>query len=360
MQEYLWDGIKRDRLVWMGDIYPEMLAIVALFGKNEILEKSLDFACNQSPLPRWINNIPMYSMWWIITCYDYFNHTGDLEFLKTNKNYLEELLDCIDKSIDENGEMNYDPYFLDWPTRYTDDAVTGTRILNTVALQDAIKILNYINADISVAEKCLNKLQQKKIPFSQAKQIIGLKHWLGLQLDPTEKELLIKDGASGISTFMSYFILNAISETAGIETANSIMKEYYGGMLNMGATSFWEDFDISWLKDNPSPIDRLPKDGQKSIHADFGQHCYTGLRHSLCHGWSSGVIYYIFKRILGVKILAPGCRKIELNPNLSSMSFAKGNFPTPYGIITIKCKQENGKLKVVCNAPKEVEIICSM
>ena len=39
MQEYLWDGIKRDRLVWLGDFHPEMAAISAVFGNNEVIPK---------------------------------------------------------------------------------------------------------------------------------------------------------------------------------------------------------------------------------------------------------------------------------------------------------------------------------
>ena len=64
-------------------------------------------------------------------------------------------------------------------------------------------------------------------------------------------------------------------------------------MLSIGATTFFEDFDVEWLE-NSSRIDRLPKKNQKDIHGDFGKHCYVGFRHSFCHGWSSGVIRFIF------------------------------------------------------------------
>ena len=37
MQEYLWDGIKRDRLVWIGDMHTEVNTILATFGYNEIV-----------------------------------------------------------------------------------------------------------------------------------------------------------------------------------------------------------------------------------------------------------------------------------------------------------------------------------
>ena len=44
MQEYLWDGIKRDRLVWVGDMHPEVSTINAVFGFNDVVPNSLDSA----------------------------------------------------------------------------------------------------------------------------------------------------------------------------------------------------------------------------------------------------------------------------------------------------------------------------
>lgn len=34
MQEYLWDGIKRDRLIWLGDMHPEVSTIARVFGRR--------------------------------------------------------------------------------------------------------------------------------------------------------------------------------------------------------------------------------------------------------------------------------------------------------------------------------------
>ena len=74
--------------------------------------------------------------------------------------------------------------------------------------------------------------------------------------------------------------------------AVKIMKEYYGAMLELGATTFFEDFDIKW-KNNTARIDEYAKPGQNDLHRDFGKYCYEGYRHSLCHGWSAGVIKFI-------------------------------------------------------------------
>ena len=51
MQEYLWDGIKRDRLVWLGDFHPELVTITKVFGYNEVVPKSLDLALRAISAP---------------------------------------------------------------------------------------------------------------------------------------------------------------------------------------------------------------------------------------------------------------------------------------------------------------------
>ena len=124
------------------------------------------------------------------------------------------------------------------------------------------------------------------------KQVIGLKYMALGEITDDEYALLIKGGANGLSTFMSYYILTAIASRDALK-AVEIMKEYYGAMLSIGATTFFEDFDMEWLKCG-SRIDKLPKKGKKDIHGDYGKHCYVGFRHSLCHGWSSGVIKFIY------------------------------------------------------------------
>jgi len=72
MQDYLWDGIKRDRMVWAGDMHPEIMTISTVFGYNEVVPKSLDFVRDHTPLPRFMNGISSYSMWWIIMQHDWY------------------------------------------------------------------------------------------------------------------------------------------------------------------------------------------------------------------------------------------------------------------------------------------------
>ena len=96
MQDYLWDGIKRDRLVWLGDMHPETSTIAAVFGNNPVVPKSLDLARDITPLPNYMNGMVSYSMWWVIIQRDWYMHNGDLVYLKEQKEYLERTTKCFD------------------------------------------------------------------------------------------------------------------------------------------------------------------------------------------------------------------------------------------------------------------------
>lgn len=289
-QDYLWDGVKRDRLVWIGDSHPEMLALTALYGRVDVVERSLDFIKEQTPPPYWMNNIPMYSMWWIIILADYYTVTGTRDFLDGQMDYLCALVEQMSACVKDDGELDYPFYFVDWPSSAQPDEADGVRAINIIAIKKAIYLLQLYGRDTSLAHSVLARLLKKKITVRKSKQVAGLKY-LAVGIDDSDKELLVKDGAKGMSTFMSYYILKAVA-SFDREKAIAMMKEYYGAMLDKGATTFFEDFDISWAE-NSCRIDAFPKEGERDIHADFGAYCYKGFRHSLCHGWSAGVIRFI-------------------------------------------------------------------
>ena len=54
----IWDGIKRDRLVWSGDLHQEIVNSVYLYGDNKNITNSLSFLKEETPASIWINDIP--------------------------------------------------------------------------------------------------------------------------------------------------------------------------------------------------------------------------------------------------------------------------------------------------------------
>ena len=95
MQEYVWDGIKRDRLVWIGDMHPEVTTITTVFGEQPVVKKSLDFIRDITAPDEWMNGYITYSMWWLLIQRDLYRYTGNLDYLKQQHDYISKLLDHI-------------------------------------------------------------------------------------------------------------------------------------------------------------------------------------------------------------------------------------------------------------------------
>lgn len=148
-----------------------------------------------------------------------------------------------------------------------------------------------------------------------------------------------------------------LSEYGEYDKAFAILKEYYGGMLKMGATTFWENFDLSWTK-NASRIDGFPKPGEKDIHGDYGAFCYTGFRHSLCHGWASGVIAYLTETVLGIIPTGIGGQRIKIEPHLSGLKHVKGSYPCGNGELEVEHKiNSKGEIESRIIAPVGIELV---
>ncbi|NCB06651.1 MAG: alpha-L-rhamnosidase, partial [Bacteroidia bacterium] len=135
------------------------------------------------------------------------------------------------------------------------------------------------------------------------------------------------------------------------------IREYWGAMLDLGGTTFWEDFDIDWTK-NAARIDEVVPDGKVDIHKTYGRYCYEQFRHSFCHGWASGPTSWLTRYVLGVSVVEPGARKIRIEPHLGDLQWVKGSFPTPYGVVKIEHqKMPDGSVKTKVDAPKPVKVI---
>ena len=328
MQEYLWDGVKRDRLVWVGDLHPEVMTVNSVFGYNEVVPKSLDLARDITPLPGWMNGISSYSIWWLLIQRDWYYYQGDLDYLENQKAYLTALLRHLISKVGEDGVERLDGNrFLDWPSNANPAAINaGLQALMVRAMK----------AGSELCEVLLSGL-----------------------MDPVEadRRYLSVNGAKGFSTFYGYYMLRAMAAAGNYEGALDRIRQYWGAMLDLGATTFWEDFDLDWLP-GAAPIDELVPAGMRDIHGEFGAYCYKGFRHSLCHGWASGPTSWLSEYVLGIQVVEPGCRVVRIEPHLGDLTWVEGTFPTPYGEIKVRHeKGEDGEVRSHVNAPDEITIL---
>ncbi len=362
MQDYLWDGVKRDRLVWIGDMHPEVMTISSVFGYNEVVPKSLDLIRNLTPLPEYMNGISSYSMWWILIQCDWYNYNGNLDYLKKQQEYLNRLLNQLASKIDADGKESLDGgRFLDWPSSGNKKAIhAGLQSLMVMTFKAGSE-LSLILGDTATAKMCdtaIGKLKRHIPEMAGSKQAAALLALSGLiSPEKANSELLAKDGVHKMSTFYGYYMLKARAKAGDYQGAIDNIREYWGGMLDLGATTFWEDFDIDWLK-NGGRIDKFPAENKVDVHASYGNYCYKGYRHSFCHGWASGPTSWLSEYVLGVKVVGPGCKVIRIEPHLGDLLWVEGSFPTPYGAIKIRHdKLKNGHIKSEIDAPQEIKVL---
>lgn len=358
MQNYVWDGIKRDRLVWAGDMHPEMLTIRTVFGPQKVYEDSLRFLRDTMPLPGWMHGMPTYSLWWLIQLRDWYLYTGNIALVEESREYVTGLTEQILPTVHADGSDTFPGYFLDWPSREKPQEKAGSRALLVLALDAAAQLMQLYGQEES-ARLCQEKASamrshpQTAYGAKQAAAMLSLAGWA----DPHQMaSIILEGGATGWSTFMSYYLLKAASVKDMAGTLH-ILEAYYGAMLKLGATTFWEDFQIEWLE-NAAPIDAPVPPGKRDVHGDNGAFCYVGLRHSLCHGWSSGPTAFLAEEVLGIHILSPGCKKMAVAPNLGDLEWAEGTYPTPLGILTVSCRrQADGSVSVDWTAPEGMEVV---
>jgi len=359
LQNYIWDGIKRDRLVWVGDIHPEMLTVRTVFGPLSIMEETLTLIRDATPLPGWMNRYPTYSLWWMIIVRDWYFYTGNEAFLADHRDYVLQLTEQILAQVNEDGSDNLPKYFLDWPTNKTEAGVQGSRALLVLALEAAAELCTHFGAE-ALTDTCRTRidiLRKASWNTDTAKQTLAFTALAGCCDAMDAAERILRGGAAGFSTFMSYYLLKVAAKKDMAATLR-VLEEYYGAMLRLGATTFWEDFNMEWAE-NAAPIDREPGEGEQDVHGDYGAYCYRGFRHSLCHGWSSGPTAFLAEKVLGIRIAAAGCKKVELCPNLGDLDWAEGAYPTPLGVLLVRCeKRPDGSVKTSWTAPEGMEVTC--
>lgn len=138
---------------------------------------------------------------------------------------------------------------------------------------------------------------------------------------------LLSDAAPAITTpYMRFYEMDALLRAGRTREVLEGVRAYWGGMLDLGATSIWEQFDPNETGDEHYAMYGRP----------FGR--------SLCHCWGAGPVYLCGRHILGVAPTAPGYAQYEVRPNPGDLRRVEGAVPTPDGSLSVRI--EDGRVRV--------------
>lgn len=346
MQEYLFDGIKRGRTVWIGDLYPAARVVSNVFGKVPIIPDSLDVMRDESISDgdiNWMNGISSYSLWWIIIQQEWFRHHGDLKYLLQQRDYLRRLLLQLFTRIDDGGSETLDRWrFVDWAVFRDEDAThAGLQALFVRALIAASDVLMTLG-DESLAGECIERaklLSSVSLGSPTGVQVRAELILAGLMESSVNAlGLHDKEHFATLTPFLGYDVLRALSMSGAHGDGLELIRRFWGAMLAYGGTTFWEDFSLEWTNQS-AKLTELTAVGDRHIHADFGRCQASGLSMSLCHAWSAGPTAWLSEEILGVHPVEPGFALARVTPKLGDLDWVEGSIPTPFGPILIEAEK---------------------
>ena len=349
-REFFIDGIKRDRWVWSGDAVQSYLMNYYLFFDSECVKRTTWLLRGKDPVTAHTNTIMDYTFYWFIGIYDYYMYTGDKAFVKQIYPRMQTMMVYVLGRTNSRGMvegMTGDWVFVDWADGYLDkkgelaiEQVLLCKSLETMALCAA---LAEVEEDVPTYEKLAAELRAKLMPtfWSEAKAAMVHNCVEGKQseavtryanmfatffgyLTPQQQQqikdsVLLNDEILKITTpYMRFYELEALCVLGEQEAVMGEMKDYWGGMLREGATSFWEKYNPT-----ESGTQHLAMYGRP-----YGK--------SLCHAWGASPIYLLGRYYLGVKPTEAGYAAYEVRPTLGGLAWMEGTIPTPQGEIRVK------------------------
>lgn len=364
MQDDIWDAPKRDRGRWMGDLDVSGRVIDTVFADQFLMQDTMDRLIKEAgdPVHGDVNSIPGYSAFWVMGQADYYRHSGNHEYLKSITEPLSHLLEYMESELDDrklfvNSKKAWP--FVDWSPDLNEDTAESRRATHlefAKAFAEGTWLLQEAGADPEDIAKFTLDSQQLKFAaqnflldpaantFGPRWETNAMAIFSGVADDKQTADIwdkvLSQPRHFMITPYYNFYVITAMAEAGHRREALDWIREFWGGMMSAGATSFWEAYDPSWPKAN----------FHESLQADNGQGYFV----SLCHGWSSGPTAWLTEQILGIQPQAAGFSQVSIRPDLAGLEWARGAEPTPHGPIKVDLRGRGGAIETTLDLPDGV------
>ncbi len=314
MQTVYEDGPKRDRRLWVGDMYLESQANIYTFENYQLTKRCLYLLAGLSdnegivlgtvfetpkPHAQAGQRLMDYSLLYNAALLEYLKATNDFETAKDLWPVALNQLNIIKNYVKDDGMVDYEAaskwwLFFDWKDGLDKEAsIQGLMIFvlkQTWELAQLLKKENevsYIPAKVkTMKQAALKNLYNKKTglfesgkdrQISYASQI-----WMimaGVLSEKQSQKALVEVAKNTEALFpggpyMYHYYIQALVNAKMYETAKQLLVLYWGGMVDKGADTFWEVYDPD--NDFLTPYHFYPVN-------------------SYCHAWSCTPTYFIRK-----------------------------------------------------------------
>lgn len=342
------DGIKRDRWAWSGDALQSYWMNFYSFFDENVNKRTLWGLRGHSPIRQHINTILDYSYYWLIGVESHFEYTGDSLFVRQIYPRMQETFDFCYSRLNAEGLAEGRPddwVFVDWAPISKSGVLSFEQLLYVKSLL-SMKTCAQVAGDYETARTMEARFEKAKEQFdslfwldekkayahnrvngelmSEVTRYTNMFAILFNLTDDQRKEqiknsvILNSDVLQITTPYMKFYELAALCEIGEQKRVLDFVESYWGGMLRLGATTFWETYDPT-----------LPDDKHYDMYGrPFGK--------SLCHAWGANPIYLFGRYYLGVKPTEAGYAQYTIEPNLGGLEWIEGAVPTPRGNIHVK------------------------
>ena len=299
------DGVKRDKWIWSGDAYQSLFVNRYLTGDSQIEQRTLTALRGNDPVTTHINTILDYSLLWILSMAEHAQSYGDQAFLDRMRPQMESLMALLMRQRDENGFLLGRPQdwvFIDWADFDRDGPLCAEQMLLAAAYeamerfgdeekkemyrQERLSLLSAIDRFFwdEAQGAYVDSFTSGKRHVTRHANILAIVYHLVGEDRQREiaRRVLFNPQVPAITTpYFRFFELDALCRLGYLKEVLSEIKSYWGGMLKLGAVTFWEEYDPA-----------LPLEKQYAMYGDpYGK--------SLCHAWAASPIYLLARYFVG-------------------------------------------------------------
>ncbi len=347
-REFLLDGIKRDRWIWCADAYQSCWMQYYSFFDKGVIKRTMTALFGKSPFQVYVNHIMDYTFMWILCFGEYLTYTNDEKYAADNMYKVFEVMEYCLGRRDENGLMDSRPgdwVFVDWADLDNSGEVCFEQILLVAALRECVRLAKRFGYEKEAARYAeLLKDTEWRLEsfwdeekhayiysFKEGKsdgKVLRHPNIFAVLFDICDdkrkqeiKEYVLKnDEVPAITTpYMRFFELSALCRIGETEYVLEEIKRYWGGMLDEGATSFWEAYD------------EREKGPEK--YAMYGRRYGK----SLCHAWGASPLYLIGRYFVGLSPAEDGSSFL-LEPKLAGLGDVNSVMPLSKGEVRVEKK----------------------
>jgi hypothetical protein len=326
--------------------------------------------------------IPIWSYMWMLSVYDHYMYTGDIEFLKEIMPSIEESIRRSEVQLSERKLLSIDGAWnlIEWANN--DLIQCGEATANSMMLKKVLDVYAQVEEELGNS-KLGNHYKELS---TEIKNAINTYCWddsasayvdtardefgyaiysnyfskIGREPESYKEYLKYKKISVQTNTYAvlfdiatedrkecaSRFVIDNIKNgnyVAGTP-ANNVKGAFDSDMAPDGYVHIGSPF---FLHNAYSLLDNLDMHDLvlQSIRRDYNSMILDGIRtttetfnkpgkqnsRSNCHSWSAYPAVYLKTTVLGIKPIKPGFKEFVILPHMSDLTYAQGSVPTPYG-----------------------------